>query len=284
MSDSAAIDPENSASNPHAAFAFTGGAHADVGVLCVHGFTGSPAEMRPLGEYLARRGYTVHSVLLPGHGRAAEDLKGHKWTQWTEAAHSALQSLGRTCAQVFVAGESMGGLIALHLATRYPDEVRGVISLATPSAIKDARAKLVRFARYFVPYYYPLKQADFSSPAVRESVAKRMRESLDLDDPIVVRQIKSSVRIPLDAIAELMALNEQVVKELPKFTRPVLFLQGRKDTTIAPNSMNLLCSLAGSKDKQMMWLENSGHVLPWEPDAHIVFYMAEQFIKRVVSA
>ena len=270
--------------NPHAAFAFAGSAHARIGVLCVHGFTGSPAEMRPLGEYLARRGYTVHGVLLPGHGGAAEDLKGHKWMRWTEATHAALQTLGRTCDQVFVAGESMGGLIAIHLAIHHPTEICGVISLATPSAIKDARAKLVRFARYFVPYFYPLKEADFSSPAVRESVAKRMRESLDLDDPIVVRQIKSSVRIPLDAIAELMALNEQVVKELPKLTRPVLFLQGRKDTTIAANSMNLLCALAGSPDKQMMWLENSGHVLPWEPDAHIVCYMAEQFIQRVMRS
>jgi esterase/lipase len=81
-----------------------------------------------------------------------------------------------------------------------------------------------------------------------------------------------------------MALNEQVVKELPRLTRPVLFMQGRKDTTVAPNSMNLLCSLAASKDKQTFWLEDSGHVLPLEPDAHIVNYLTEQFIKRLAGA
>lgn len=267
----------------HAAFGYPGGVHASTGILCVHGFTGSPAEMRPLGEYLARRGYTVQGILLPGHGGAAEDLKGYKWAQWTDAAYNALQVLRQTCKHVFMAGESMGGLIALHLATRYPEQVCGVISLATPATLNDARAKLVRFARYFVPYFYPLKDADFSSPTVRQSVAERMRTSLDLDDPVVVQQIKNSVRIPLGAIAELMALNEQVVKELPKLTRPVLFMQGRKDTTVAPNSMNLLYSLSGSTDKQMMWLENSGHVLPLEPDAHIVCYLAEQFMQRVAG-
>ena len=283
MSDLGVAEISSSPQTSHDAFAFPGGAHADVGVLCIHGFTGSPAEMRPLGEYLARRGYTVQGLLLPGHGGAAEALKGHRWSQWVEAAHTALRALRQSCAHVVLAGESMGGLIALHLATRHPDEVEGVVSLATPAAIQDPRARLVRFARYFVPYFYPLKEADFSDPAVRQSVAERMRESLDLDDPAVVRQLKTRVRIPLDAIAELMALNDQVVKDLPRLTRPVLFLQGRKDKTIAPNSMTLLCAIAGSKDKQMLWLENSGHVLPLEPDAHIVCYMAEQFVKRVAG-
>jgi carboxylesterase len=155
-----------------------------------------------------------------------------------------------------------------------------VVSLATPSAINDARAKLVRFAKYFVPYHYPLKDADFSDPTVRRSVAERMRTSLDLNDPRVVKQIQNSIRIPLDAIAELMALNDQVVKELPEMRAPVIFMQGAKDATVAPHSMKTLCAIAGSKDKQTLWLENSGHVLPLEPDAHIVFYAAEQFIQK----
>lgn len=264
----------------HQPFAFVGGQHAQVGVLCIHGFTGTPAEMRPLGEYLAKKGYTVRGILLPGHGAAAERLKGYKWQQWTGAAKAALEQLAQQCQQVFLVGESMGGLIVLHLATHYPDWVKGVISLAAPSAINDARAKLVRFAKYIVPYHYPLKAADFKNPDVRKSVADRMRTSLDLNDPRVVKQIQNSVRIPLDAIAELMALNDQVVKELPEMRTPVIFMQGARDATVAPHSMKTLCAICGSKDKQTLRLENSGHVLPLEPDAHIVFYAAEQFIQK----
>ena len=269
----------------HQPFAFAGGQHAHVGVLCIHGFTGTPAEMRPLGEYLAKKGYTTRGILLPGHGAKPERVKGYKWQQWTGAAKTALEQLAQQCQHVFLAGESMGGLISLHLATHHPDLVTGVVSLAAPSAINDARAKLVRFAKYVVPYHYPLKSANFNDPDVRKSVAERMRTSLDLKDPRMVKQLQNSVRIPLDAIAELMALNDQVVKELPEMRPPVLFMQGAKDATIAPQSMKTLCAICGSKDKQTLWLENSGHILPQEPDAHIVFYAAEQFIqKRLVTS
>ena len=269
-----AIAPE------HQPFAYVGGKHAHIGVLCIHGFTGTPAEMRPLGEYLAKKGYTVRGILLPGHGNLPERLKGYKWQQWVGAAKTALEQLAQQCQHVFLAGESMGGLISLHLATQHLNYVKGIISLAAPSAINDARAKLVRFAKYVVPYHFPLKDANFNDPAVRKNVADKMRTSLDLTDPHVVRQIQNSVRIPLDAIAELLALNDQVVKELPEMRASVIFMQGAKDATVAPNSMKTLCAICGSKDKQTLWLENSGHVLPLEPDAHIVFYAAEQFIQK----
>jgi carboxylesterase len=264
----------------HQPFAFVGGQHAHVGVLCIHGFTGTPAEMRPLGEYLAKKGYTVRGMLLPGHGALPERLKGYKWQQWAGAAKTMLEQLAQQCQHVFLAGESMGGLISLHLATHHPKLIKGVVSLATPSAINDGRAKLVRFAKYIVPYHYPLKDANFNDPNVRKSVAERMRTSLDLNNPRVVKQIQNSVRIPLDAIAELMALNDRVVKELPEMRAPVIFMQGAKDATVAPNSMKTLCAISGSKDKQTLWLENSGHVLPLEPDAHIVFYATEQFVQK----
>jgi hypothetical protein len=40
----------------------------EVGVPPIHGFTGSPAEMRLLDHYLHERGLTVAAPLLPGHG------------------------------------------------------------------------------------------------------------------------------------------------------------------------------------------------------------------------
>lgn len=261
-------------------FSFPGTTRRKIGVLCVHGFTGDPAEMRPLGEHLAKCGYRVQGILLPGHGGDRDELKGIKWHDWVEASRTALVTLRSECDQVFIAGESMGGLIALHLATRYFHLVDGVISLATPSSVNDVRSRLVRFAKYVVPYFYPLKDADFRDPAVRRAIAQRMQTTLNLDDPKIVKALKDSVRIPLEAIHELVTFNTVVLKELPSLYTPVIFMQGKKDHTIAANSAYVLSSLVASKDKQVLWLNNSGHVLPRDMDKDIVFYVSEQFIQK----
>ena len=261
-------------------FAFPGTTRRKTGVLCIHGFTGDPAEMLPLGEHLAKCGYRVEGILLPGHGGDRDELKGVKWHDWVEASRSALITLRSECDQVFIAGESMGGLIALHLATRYFHLVDGVISMAAPSAVNDARSRLVRFAKYVVPYFYPLKDADFRDPMVRRSIAQRMQTTLNLDDPQTVKLLKESVRIPLEAIHELVMFNAVVLKELPSMYTPVIFMQGKKDQTIAPNSAHVLSSLVATKDKQVIWLNNSGHVLPRDLDKDIVFYVTDQFIQK----
>src|SRR4051812_26008702 len=63
------------------------------GVLLTHGFTSSPAEVRPLGIYLAEQGYTVYGPLLAGHGTAPEDLRTTTWQQWVASAEAGLAEL-----------------------------------------------------------------------------------------------------------------------------------------------------------------------------------------------
>ena len=76
------------------AFAFPGG---DVGVLLLHGFTGSPQGLRPWGQAFRDDGHTVVCPLLPGHGTHWQDLAGaarpigsplvrRPWTTWPAAA------------------------------------------------------------------------------------------------------------------------------------------------------------------------------------------------------
>lgn len=164
----------------------------NVGVLCIHGFTGSPNDMRPLGEALARQGYSAYAPVLPGHGGLPHKIKGYGWHDWVEAARDALRKLCKTHAHVFIAGLSMGGLITLHLAASehqcaMPEgrvlPIRGIVVLAAPSAINDRRVKLVRFARHVVPWHYPLKGADFRDEAVRADILKRADgRAINFDD------------------------------------------------------------------------------------------------------
>jgi carboxylesterase len=285
-------------------FLLEGGRMRQIGVLCIHGFTGSPAEMRPLGDFLAERGYTVVGPLLPQHGGMAHELKGAKWQEWTGAAQTAYEQLASRCDSVFIVGLSMGGLIAMHLAAKASDaqqphaasyvhrrngkaplngsdKLKGIIVMAAPAAINDPRARAVRYARYFVPYYYPLKDIDFSDSRMREYFKQRLPNGvqLDFDDPETVKAVKRSVRIPLGAIHELMQLNERVVKELPRITLPALFMQGRKDNVVAPDSADILASRVGSHDKRVIWYENSAHELPLEPDSGAMFAEIDRFIR-----
>jgi carboxylesterase len=274
-----------------APFQFAGGERGDTGILCLHGFTGSPAELRPLGEYLHSQGYAVACPLLPKHGGRLEDLKGATWRAWVSAARDALAQLADRCPNVLIAGLSMGGLIALHLAASecyraacngQPSPLRGIIIMAAPAAVNDSRARLVRFARFFVPYHYPLKDANFDDPEFQAGLRRRLGragEQLNLDDPHVRQQIIRSVRIPLAAIHELLELNRLVMRELPRVTTPALFIQGRKDRVVSPDSADVLARAVGSKVKRVIWYERSSHVLPMEPDAAEMFEAIAQFIE-----
>src|SRR4051794_28130513 len=100
-----------------------GPAQAPVGVLCIHGFTGTPFEMRLLGEHLGRRGFAVEGVRLAGHGGTTADLKATRWPDWLFSVEEAFQQLRRRAERIAVCGLSLGGLLALELARRQKSRV-----------------------------------------------------------------------------------------------------------------------------------------------------------------
>lgn len=102
------------------------------GVLLLHGLGGTPAWMRPWGEYLADHGYRISVPRLPGHGTTWQQLGSTRWTDWYACADQALTELTRCCDAVAVAGLSMGGALALRLALERPGEVSAIM-LVNPS-------------------------------------------------------------------------------------------------------------------------------------------------------
>ncbi len=117
-----------------------------VGCLVLHGFGGSPAEVRPLVDYLAARKLTVCAPVLPGHGPEAADLGRTRFRHWIRGAEAALGQVRAVCAEVHLVGFSMGGLIALQLAARHA--VRSVCTLAAPILLEDAEGLGARMAAY----------------------------------------------------------------------------------------------------------------------------------------
>ena len=276
-------------------FHFVGETRPDVGVLVLHGFTGSPAEMRPLGLGLHREGFTVHGPLQPRHGELPARLRGARYREWIDAALDGLETLA-DCQHLFLAGLSMGGLITLYLAALaaganegFPaarlkplGRLRGIVVLAAPARVNDPRTRIVRFAKHVIPYFTP--KIDFDSPKTQAWLQEQAPPGarIDFADPAERKRLGDAARIPLDAIDQLIRLNDRVVQLLPHVITPALFMQGRLDKTVTADSAERLRRGVGSPDATIQWFERSGHVLTTDVEKDAVSASAVAFVRRLI--
>jgi carboxylesterase len=142
------------------AFVLAGGS---VGLLLVHGFTGSPAEMRRIAPAFQQHGLTVSAPLLPGHGTTPADLSCQRLEDWLDHVHASLSDLQRTCPTVFIGGLSLGALLALHVAAERPN-LAGVVVYSPPILITDRRSYLVPLIKRLV-HELPKPPDHFTDPS-----------------------------------------------------------------------------------------------------------------------
>lgn len=211
-----------------------------VACLLLHGFAGSPAELRPLIQALQKKGFTLSAPLLPGHGTQPEELRETRWPDWVRRAEQELVALRERYQTVHVVGFSMGGLIALHLAAHH--QVESVTTLAAPIRLTDWRQLLVPLGKYLMPYY----QSKISNP----EIAAQLPENYE--------------RMPTAAIHSLLRLAKLVRKELPRVTAPVQALQGDRDRWIVPDSSAYIMEHVRSQVKQMQLLPGRHHFITLE--------------------
>jgi carboxylesterase len=213
----------------HAAFRLSGRAPAAV---LVHGFGGTPAEMRGLAEALHRQGWTVDAPLLPGFGADIATLTERRYEDWlaaVEAAGRALTAAGHR--PVLLVGYSLGAGLALVAAqTLRP---AGVIVLAPFWWPERWWTRIVEFiVRPFLPIgFRPLRKADLADPNLRQGIAKFM-PGLDLDDPAAQAALRE-FRVPLGLIDQVRGLSRRMLAAAPEVTAPVLAVQGTRDPVVA---------------------------------------------------
>jgi len=214
------------------------------GCLLLHGFAGTPPEVRGLGEHLAAAGYDVLAPLLAGHGLTPEAMARTRWPDWVRSAEDAFRSLQGDCREVFVAGQSLGGTLALHLAATQP--VNGVIAMGamgSPRFFKDWRLRLIGGLKYFVRWHVP-DETD-----------------CDLGDPGALRSLHSYLRRPSVCIQSLLQFLRVIEAELPRISAPALILHGRRDRTVDVGNAPFILDRIGSADKRLTWFEGSGHTI-----------------------
>lgn len=245
------------------AYAADGG---PVGVLLIHGFTGSVAETRPMGEFLAERGLTVSCPLLPGHGTHPQNLTRIRWQTWTAAVESALEDLQSRCETVFVGGLSMGALLTLWLGARRP-EVAGLIPMAPMVTTRNRLMPLALGLRYLLKYS-PL------GPVGDD----------DLVDPEAIQRIWCYDQVPLWGVGELYLFVRQVRQVLPTIRQPILIFQGLHDAQVPPEAARMVYDDVASTDKTLVWLEHSGHNLLVDGERESVWALSYEWVMGLSGA
>lgn len=207
------------------------------GALLIHGFMGTPAEMRPLAETLAAAGYTARAIQLPGFGPEVPRLGEVSGQEWVSAAAEAFAELRARHSPAMLVGFSMGGAIAMHVAAQQPaDEM---MLFAPFWRMEGWPARVIPLARLFRRSISPFEKADFNDPAVRRQFSAIAPE-LDLDDPEVQQFLRTEVRLPLSALNDLLKLGRRAHRLAPTVSVPTLIIQGAADPTVLPAATQAL--------------------------------------------
>ena len=226
------------------------------GCLLLHGFSGSPLEMIPMADVLADHGWTAGVAELAGHG-SPRDLARTGWREWLASAEAGFGELRAHCHEVALIGLSMGGAVALCLATdRQPV---AVVTISTPIRMKRLMARASRVAARVVPYVPVLMKLGPRERAMR-------------------RYQSPARRIPLRATQEVERLLGEMRDALPRVRVPVLIAQGRRDWVIPRESARAIAAgLPG--EARVLWLPRSGHVATLDRDRNVLYTEVAAFLR-----
>jgi carboxylesterase len=224
--------------------------------LLLHGLTGSPAEMRPVGEALARAGFRAVGPLLPGHGTTPGDLYGVTRADLLHAAESELLSL-RGARRIFLCGLSMGSLLAIHLAAR---------SWAQEGLPDFSAVALLAPAIDFAGGTWMFANVIGRLPALPVLLGKGARDIRGQPDDR--EKVSGSYdAIPMRWGAELRALSREARELASRVRAPALILQGALDRTLSPSGAQRLQGMLSSSRVELRLLPRSGHVLPLDVES-----------------
>lgn len=217
-------------------------------VLLLHGWTGSPSHFRLLADDLAAAGFGVTVPLLPGHGTSIEAILQVGWRDWVRAAAEAADDVLASGARLHLGGLSMGGLLAILLATSF--QATSLTTINTPMRTFEWR---VHF-----------------SPLVKGSA-----RVIEEDEPERVAAFASEFDwgyqgTPIGAVADLYLLMRAARRALPKVGIPTLVVQSHADETVRPVSGSIVYDGVGAPVRRLLWLRESSHVATLDVERHEV--------------
>jgi len=236
------------------------GANGSLGILLVHGFTGSPISLKPLAELLSQRGFAVEVPLLPGHGTTPRDLLPMRYADWRAEAKAALERLRARTSKVFAVGLSMGGTLVLDLATT--EKLAGAVTIN--AQILDRGGLVVKLGP-LIEKIVPMAPAS-AAGLTKNDIKKGGDEQAY--DWVAAAAGNSVVR----AFPEVRG-------RLSQLTVPLFVIYSRDDHSVPTENSKALPGLVGSKQVTVLELENSYHVATLDNDLPLLDARIAEFVE-----
>jgi carboxylesterase len=241
-------------------FFYPGG---EPGCLLIHGFPGAPEEMRWLGQHLSGHGITALGVRLFGHGTEPSNLLRARKEDWQADVESGLAYL-RDCTRAQVAiGLSMGGMLSMDLAARFP--LAGLVVMSTPWKFPppaDLLRPLLPLLKHVWRYRKPNEPSDW---------VDKEAEAINVHYPVQ----------PLHAVGQAMDLLQMVKSELAQIQCPARFIYSDGDPVAPPEQGEVYVSQLGSSDKKLTRITGSGHNIPRDAARLQVYALITDFVQQL---
>ena len=202
-----------------------------VGVLLIHGFTGTPLEMRPIAMHLHALGANCHVIQLPGMATDIERLPEMTAERWRASVLDEWQRHHATYARTILIGYSMGGAAAIQMAARTAPDL--LVLLAPFWRINDRRAAFLPVVKRIARDFKLLGSVDLTDPDQRRWVEAAM-PGVDVNDPEVQRLMREESGIPIQVIDELRRFGIFARNDASRVQAPVVVMQGIQDEVVAP--------------------------------------------------
>ncbi len=225
----------------------------EIGVVVSHGFTGCTSSVAGWANALAASGMRVVAPRLTGHGTSWQDLDTSTWQEWYADVAAAYYELALDCRQVFVAGLSMGGALALRLAEMH--DVAGVLLVNPAIGSRDPRLQLTRWLHWLVP----------ALPGIASDIKK----------PGIVEPGYSHVSVK--AAHQMTLLWALVQRDLHRVEVPTLLFKSTEDHVVDTLTREILTDTL--PQLETIELANSYHVATMDNDAELINAESVRFIR-----
>jgi carboxylesterase len=255
-------------------------------LILIHGLTGTPNELRFLAWFFNAQGYTVSCPRLANHGQALSVLQSTPWEEFYATVHEAYAAVRTGHQQVFVAGLSMGALLALLLADEFPSAVAGV-SCLSPTLFYDGwNVPWYNFLLYLAPWTglqdffyfkeeppYGLKNERIRDRVHQYYATANLRDLHDVDR-------FGYPYFPVRLLTELRRLVRHLRTRLGFIHCPCQVIQARNDDVSSVRNALLIHDLVGSVRKEIVYLEDSYHVITADQERGKVANFMLEFFSR----
>lgn len=261
-----AINQQQTASADANPFLLEPGSPNKIGILIVHGFLASPAEVRGFAEKLVTEGYRVHGLRLKGHGTSPWDLRDRSWEDWHRSLRKGYELMAGLCAQIAIVGFSTGGALALRHAAEDPTGLQGVAAVAVP--LKFQNKNMV-----FVPLMHRANRL-VRWVSSYEGIMP-FRASENTEHPQVNYR-----HMPIRGLYELRRMVDELKDKLPLVRCPVHLLQGDEDPVVVSESAGLIHDLLGTEEKEMEIIPSKRHGILYD-DVGVTHQLIIDFLARL---